>query len=178
MAVTHYLWDTESDNVLTEFDDSFDTTAVYTNEPTQFGDLVSQHRDTATSWYHSDGLGSTRELTDNTETVTDTNIYDAWGNDLESTGTTEYSYRWVGAKGYYYDTELGSYYVRARTYKPTIARWTAHDPICCSPSSIELLPVYIKFTANPDRSEWRTLGEHDHSKCLVLRRKLVRSRIW
>ena len=31
--------------------------------------------------------------------------------------------------GYYYDTETGLYYVRARVYQPTVARWASTDPL-------------------------------------------------
>jgi len=38
-------------------------------------------------------------------------------------------FRWVGAVGYYYDEEVGTYYVRARTYDAKIARWLSQDPL-------------------------------------------------
>ena len=129
MAVTEYIWDVESDNVLQETDDLGATTATYTNEPDEFGGLVSQNRGGAESYYHFDALGSTRELTDDTETVTDTNMYDAWGVDVASSGTTENPFRWVGRLGYHFDEGTGEYYVRARRYESLIARWRSKDPI-------------------------------------------------
>ena len=129
MPVTNYVWDPLSNNVLLETDENDVTQAVYTQEPDTFGNLISQRRDDETSWYHFDGLGSTRELTDATESVTDTNMYDAWGVDVASTGTTDNPFHWVGESGYYDDPETGDYYVRARTYRPTIARWLSADPL-------------------------------------------------
>jgi hypothetical protein len=41
-----------------------------------------------TSYYHYDGLGSTRQLTDSQENVTDTYTYDAWGESVAQEGTT------------------------------------------------------------------------------------------
>ena len=38
-------------------------------------------------------------------------------------------FRWVGAVGYYYDEEVGTYYVRARNYDATMARWLSRDPL-------------------------------------------------
>src|SRR5690606_28057423 len=38
-------------------------------------------------------------------------------------------FRWVGSVGNYFDSETGLYYIRARTYQPTIARWTSVDPL-------------------------------------------------
>ena len=61
MSVTEYIWDAESDNVLTETDGAGNTTAVYTNEPAQYGSLVSQRREGTTSYYHFDAVGQGRE---------------------------------------------------------------------------------------------------------------------
>jgi RHS repeat-associated protein len=74
-------------------------------------------------------LGSTRALTDSVQATTDTYLCDAWGNPLSSTGTTINPFRWVGNVGYYFDSESGLYYIRARVYQPTIARWTSVDPL-------------------------------------------------
>ena len=38
-------------------------------------------------------------------------------------------FRWVGAVGYYYDGEVGTYYVRARNYDTTQATWLSQDPL-------------------------------------------------
>ena len=114
---------------LLETDGSGVTQAVYTNEPVTYGSLVSQRRSSTTSWYHYDGLGSTRQLTDAGQNTTDTYLYDAWGNLLTSSGSSENPFRWVGQPGYYYDRDTGLYYVRARSYQPTVARWMSVDPI-------------------------------------------------
>ena len=129
MPVTNYVWDPVDDNVVLETDNTNATTATYTNEPGRYGGLISQRRGSTDSYYHYDGLGSTRELTDDSETVTDTNLYDAWGVNVDSSGTTENPYRWVGRSGYYYDSETSDYYVRRRVYSPTIGRWWSVDPL-------------------------------------------------
>ena len=102
---------------------------TYTNEPTTFGNLISQRRNSATNWYCFDALGSTWNLTNAGETITDSYIYDAWGNLLNSTGTTTNRFQYVGQFGYYWDEETNSNYIRARVYQPTIARWTSADPL-------------------------------------------------
>ena len=129
MPVTNYVWDPVDDNVVLETDNTNATTATYTHEPGRYGGLISQRRGATDSYYHYDGLGSTRELTNDSETVTDTNLYDAWGVNVDSSGTTENPYRWVGRSGYYYDTETEDYYVRARVYQPATGRWWSVDPI-------------------------------------------------
>ena len=121
-AKTNFVWDVESDNVLSETDDFNATQATYTNEPATFGSLVSQRRNSATNWYCFDALGSTWNLTNASEMITDSYIYDAWGNILTSTGSTINRFQYVGQFGYYWDEETNSNYIRARVYQPTIAR--------------------------------------------------------
>ena len=58
MPITKYLWD--GDNILAETDGSDTVTTVYTNEPQQYGNLISQRSGTTTSYFHFDALGSTR----------------------------------------------------------------------------------------------------------------------
>ena len=67
------------------------------------------------SFYGYDGGGSVRQLTSASGTVTDTYNYDAFGNKLNSTGSTpnEFLYR-----GEQFDSDLGLYYLRARYYNP------------------------------------------------------------
>ena len=127
MTVTNYLWD--EDSYLEEYDDAGTTTAAYTNEPTDFGSVISQRRNSETSFNHYDAQGSTHQLTDQNENVTDTFLYDAWGNEVDRTGTTTAPFRYIGEFGYYFDEETDSYYVRARVYQPLIGRWWSVDPM-------------------------------------------------
>ncbi len=72
MTVTNYIWDELSDNVRMEVDDTGTVTAEYMNEPGQFGQLISQRRNSTNSFHHFDAQGSTRQLTNDAQTVTDT----------------------------------------------------------------------------------------------------------
>jgi RHS repeat-associated protein len=127
MAVTEYIWDVENDSYLMETDEDGATQAVYSNEPSAFGGLVSQRRDGQTSYYHDDALGSTRDLSDADENVTDEYVYTAWGEPVVASGTTENPFRWVGRLGYYWDAATGTYYIRRRDYQPNTARWLSLD---------------------------------------------------
>jgi RHS repeat-associated protein len=55
--------------------------------------------------------------------------YDAWGNVIASTGTAS----GIGAvnpllyRGYYYDAELGMYYLQSRYYDPAVKRFVNAD---------------------------------------------------
>jgi RHS repeat-associated protein len=82
-----------------------------------------------TSYYHYDGLGSTRQLTDSDGNVTDTYTYDAWGESVASEGTTPNPFRWIGQVGYYYDMDTDEYHARERQYNPRVGRWLSQDPL-------------------------------------------------
>jgi RHS repeat-associated protein len=125
------FWDFE--NYLAETDDQNEIQAVYTNEPQQYGNLISQYRKDGAIWtpsyYKYDALGSTRALTDDGGDGTDTYIYDAWGNEVTASGTTVNPFRWVGRVGYYYDEKSGTFHIRARVYEPVVGWWMSQDPL-------------------------------------------------
>ena len=123
VTITKYVWDTVSDCVLSELDENNAVTAVYTNEPQQYGGVLSQRRGTTSHYHHHDALGSTRFLTDSSGNVTDTYLYDAWGNSVASAGTTVNPFKWVGKYGYYTDDSTGQVYVRARMYQTATATY-------------------------------------------------------
>jgi RHS repeat-associated protein len=57
--------------------------------------------------------------------VTDTYDYDAFGNKINSTGTTPNNYLYRGEQ---FDSDLGLYYLRARYYNPLTGRFMSQDP--------------------------------------------------
>ena len=96
--------------------------------PRSYGQLISQRRGLTTSYYHFDGTGSTAQLTNASQSVTDSYTYDARGNPTTSAGVTTNPFRFVGRYGYYFDIDSGTYYVRVRYY----------DPSWCSGAAIRL----------------------------------------
>ena len=126
MVTTNYLWDGES--YLGETDENHAFKALFTNLPDRYTNLVSQRRASATSYAHFDALGSTRQLTDQSGSVTDELLYDAWGKEVSRTGSTNLPFQFVGRYGYYRDDETDAFYILARTYQPSIARWWSQDP--------------------------------------------------
>jgi RHS repeat-associated protein len=58
-------------------------------------------------------------------TEPDTYDYDAFGNKVNSTGTTPNNYLYRGEQ---YDPDLGLYYLRARYYNPATGRFMSRDP--------------------------------------------------
>ena len=125
---TKFVWDATTDAYLSELNAANAVQAVYTNEPQQYGSVVSQRRSSTSHWLHADALGTTRLLTGSTQTTSDTYLLDAWGNPITSSGSTVNPFRWVGRYGYYQDASTGLVYVRARMYQPPSARWTSIDP--------------------------------------------------
>ena len=127
MTLTTYQWDPVTDQLLSEDDGT--TRTDYTHEPNLYGDLLSQTNGTSTRFYHFDARGDTRQLTDESETVTDSWTYDAWGNVLSRTGIRPTPFQFLGKLGYAYDILIGLNYVRARWYRSQSGTWMSEDPI-------------------------------------------------
>ena len=70
-------------------------------------------------------MGSTRALTDNTETPTDTYTFDAFGTLIDQTGTTPNNYLYSGEQ---FDSNIALYYLRARYYDYSTGRFVTTDP--------------------------------------------------
>jgi RHS repeat-associated protein len=58
--------------------------------------------------------------------ATDTYNYDAFGNKINSTGSTPNNYLYRGEQ---YDSDLGFYYLHARYYNPLTGRFLSMDPL-------------------------------------------------
>ncbi|MEZ6032463.1 MAG: hypothetical protein R3C17_05195 [Planctomycetaceae bacterium] len=76
---TKFIWEPTNDAYFAELDNSNTYQKVFTFEPVQSGNLISQ-RVGGDSFIHADALGSTRALSQGGTTVMDTFPYDAWGN--------------------------------------------------------------------------------------------------
>lgn len=127
--------------VLEEYDDTGILQASYV-----YGDdLISQARG-AVSYYLYDGQLSTRQLTDDTGTVTDTYIYDAFGSLTFQSGTTENNYLYTGEQ---YDPNIGFYYLRARYLDQEAGRFITADPWHGSDFEPFTLHKYLYANANP-----------------------------
>jgi len=76
------------------------------------------------SFYGYDGHGSVRQLTNSAGAITDTYDYDAFGNLINSTGSTPNNYLFAGEQ---YDPALSLYYNRARYYNNATGRFWSMD---------------------------------------------------
>ncbi len=109
-------------------------------------DLISQDSASNIRYYHTDGLGSTRHLSDAGGSLTDSYDYAAFGELLNSTGASENRYLFTGEQ---FDSFTGNYYLRARYYSPHSARFTQMDPF----QGVNRIPVslhkYLYANADP-----------------------------
>ncbi len=120
-VTTQFIVDENRDyaQVLEEVE-SGSTTVAYT-----YGhDLLSQERGVDTSWYHYDGLGSTRALSDGLGTFTDEYNYFAFGELSDQSGSSENNYLFTGEQR---DGESGNYYLRARYMSPNNGNFLSMD---------------------------------------------------
>jgi RHS repeat-associated protein len=76
------------------------------------------------SFYATDNLGSTRALTNAAGVVTDTYVYDAYGNLIGGTQVTSNEFLYAGMQ---YDAAIGQDYDRARDYLASAGRFTSRD---------------------------------------------------
>ena len=84
--------------------------------------------DTGTSsFYHFDALGSPFDLTALNEAITDTYLYNAWGETLARTGSTVNPHTYVGRERYYRVTDALLYQLGLRYYSATASRFTSRD---------------------------------------------------
>ena len=138
-----YLNDNSSlTNVLAEIDENGTAKCVYTIG----ADLVSQERDGRTSFYLYDGHGSVVGLANENGAVTDTYCYDAFGNLISSTGSTENCYRYCGEQ---FDETSGLYYLRARYMDTSTGRFISQDTYQGNINDPVSLHKYLYANANP-----------------------------
>lgn len=108
--------------------------------------IVRMERGATSSYFHADALGSVRALTDDLGNVTDTYDYDAYGDQVASTGATQNEYGFAGERS---DPSTGLQYLRARYYDPEIARFISRDPHPGNPQLPLTLNPYQYGLNNP-----------------------------
>jgi len=130
-TTTKFLFDTNLSlsALLFELDGSDTVQAKYRREG--HGLLLAMKRGGALYTYHFDALGSTRALTNASETTTDTYEYDAWGNVTGSTGNTTNSCKAFGAVLYEDPQVEGGAHLLGRReaddYDDFWRRWDEYD---------------------------------------------------
>ena len=108
-------------------------------------ELISKTTNGETVFYLYDGGSSVRALTDESGAVTDTLVFDAFGNETEKTGTTENSYGFQGEE----QDSTGLYYLRARYMDPSTGTFTSMDTYGGSLTDPMSLHKYLFANSNP-----------------------------
>ena len=121
--------------------------------------MISRQEGSAASYYIYDGGLSVRALTNEAGTVTDTLVFDAFGNETAKTGSTDNAYGFQGEE----KDETGLYYLRARYMDPSTGTFTSMDTYGGSLSDPMSLHKYMFANSNPvmncDPSGHATLTE-------------------
>jgi len=123
-------------------------TYVYTQDGTPL-ELLRQQQGSGTAtpyWYVIDGQSNVVALTDQGGNVVDSYSYDQWGKPTSVQEAVPQQLRYAG---YWYDGELGWYWLSVRSYDPALERFLQPDP-----SELEGLFSYVYAGDNPaDRTD-------------------------
>lgn len=92
-------------------------------------------------WYTLNGHGDVVALTNAKGQVVDRYSYDVWGAPTGATETVPQPFRYAG---YWWDKEVGWYWVSVRSYDPVLKRWLQSDP-----SEIDGVRTYVYAGDDP-----------------------------
>ncbi len=97
-------------------------------------------------WYHTDHLGSTALLTDDTGAVVQDIGYYPYGETRTNWGTaTNIQYKFTGQE---YDPETGLYYYVGRYYNPLLGRFISADSFVQAPFMSQSYNRYTYVTSD------------------------------
>jgi hypothetical protein len=132
-----YVYD--FNRLVRETDDTDDPLNEYTFAPNDYGNLLSEYRydDNASGYPTFNALGTTENLLDESEGVSDTWKHTAFGLAEQHTGTSEQPFTFIGKQGYQFDQQLELYLLglggnRAASpgvYDPHTGQFVRKDPI-------------------------------------------------
>jgi fibro-slime domain-containing protein/RHS repeat-associated protein len=111
----------ELSQAVAETDEAGNVTAYYVRG----NDLLAVLRPGGPRFFHADGLGTIRALTDELGNVTDTYTFSAFGELLEHAGPDPNAYLFAGEP---LEPNSGFYYLRARWMDPRVGRFASTDP--------------------------------------------------
>ena len=89
---------------------------------------LSERRSSTSKFYHGDALGSTRSITDSSQSVTDTKRFDGFGMLMASAGTNPTPFGFAGGEQYQTDADSGLMLLGHRYYDCSIGRFISKDP--------------------------------------------------
>jgi RHS repeat-associated protein len=142
-GTTAFLW--HGDRLLQETRGSRCLTYLY--EPDGFvplaqvesrapGEAAAEPQTAQVRYFHTDQVGTPRELSDSDGRISWRASYRAWGNTLQveyaepaAAAANEPVHQPLRFQGQYFDAETGLHYNRFRYYDPDIGRFVSQDPI-------------------------------------------------
>jgi RHS repeat-associated protein len=98
------------------------------------------------TYYDSDGLGSTSDLTNSSAAKTDGYTYDAFGTPTHSPSSSTQPFQFTGQQT---DADSGLQYLRARYYDPSTGRFLSRDPRPGSMRAPQTQDRYVYALGNP-----------------------------
>lgn len=120
-TITSFLYDGQ--NPLAEFDGAGSMTVRYT-PAMQLDVLASRVNGASTEYYLRDGINSVRGIVDDTETLTDTYLYQPYGQVRTRTGSSTNAFTFTGRRSI---PGTGIMYYRSRYYDPLVGRFLKKD---------------------------------------------------
>ncbi len=108
-------------------------------------ELISRRAEDVAAYYIYDGGMSVRALSDEDGTITDTYVFDAFGNETARTGNSDNFYGFQGEQ----KDETGLYYLRARYMDPSTGTFTTMDTYAGRISDPMSLHKYMFANSNP-----------------------------
>ena len=115
---TLYYYDNHK--LLTEIENGTRKDYIYDSKGDMYGYVIA-----GMSYYFiKDSLGIIHGIKNSTGNIIQTYTYDAYGNIISSSGTLNNHIKY---KGYYYDEEIGMYYLLSRYYNPYWRRFLTPD---------------------------------------------------
>ncbi|GJD22740.1 hypothetical protein RIVM261_076960 [Rivularia sp. IAM M-261] len=109
-------------------------------------DLIFQANVDGRVYYQVDGLGTTRQLTNNNGLIIQEYDYDAYGNLTRKIGNVSNNYLFAGEQ---FDSAVDGYYLRARYYDPATGRFVSRDPFEGYINQPATLQDYLYGNVNP-----------------------------
>ena len=122
-TVTNYLYD--GANSIEEADANANVLAHYA-QGAGIDEPLSEIRSGTGAFYELDGSGSVSSLVSSSGTLSNTYVYDTFGNLTGSSGSSGNPFQYTGRDS---DSETGLRFYRARYYDPTTGRFISEDPL-------------------------------------------------
>lgn len=143
---TRYLVDSLNNTGLSQVLEERDGSGALNARYAYSDNLLAMTQRGNTNYLHADTQGNTRLLTNNAGAISDTYIYDGYGNDAGATGSSSNPYRYRGQR---LDADTGLYQLRARSYDSAAGRFISRDPFGGRPTTPVSQHRYLYANSDP-----------------------------